>query len=185
MKNGHLTARVINEYIDGLYDAGRNKEIDEHLKECSRCRQALDEYRFVIKEIKKTGIYEPVDNFESLVTQNLPDIYPKRRAAFYEVISVIMISALFLSAIGYFVITGTFNPLPKIIDMGAVIFDNITGYLKNLEFLYDNAGILGLLIFYIIAFMLFNRFFTKSRLIDFKKRILKYLFLVNRLLFSA
>ncbi|MBN2425784.1 MAG: zf-HC2 domain-containing protein [Calditrichaceae bacterium] len=185
MKNGHLTARIINEYIDGLYDAGRNKEIDEHLKDCSRCKQAFDEYRFVIKEIEKTGIYEPDDNFENLVTQNLPDIYPKKHAAFYEIISVIMISALFLSAIGYFIFTGAFNPLPGIIDTGAVILDNITDYLKNLEFLYDNARILSLLIFYIVAFIIFNRFVTKSRLIDFKKRILKYLFLVNRFLFSA
>ncbi len=162
----HLSQKDIHNCIDDSDYAKKNDDIRQHLLVCEECRQKLKDYKVMISEIKRIRIFEPNDEFVSMVTTNLPDKYTKKEKPLLEIFSIITIFIPFGIVVSFLFHSNKLklSSLGKIVDTISSLTYKIYNSLNSFRFIHDNIDTLGLLVFYMLVFSILNWLFIYSKL---------------------
>ncbi len=130
----HNTVRhILSEYIDGEASANEKAEIEAHLKTCRHCRDALEELRKAIDQIKLIEEAEPLAWMTQGITREVHAGAEKKKRLFqksFHPISAklpILAAAVLILAVILFYIYQNLLPMPKSTEASLQGFSCETG----------------------------------------------------------
>ncbi len=76
----------ISAYLDGELDTEEKVRLESHLNECESCREYLRTMRFIVDEVKNSGVEPPADLHESIMAKIRSDVPDGNKKGFLKLI---------------------------------------------------------------------------------------------------
>ncbi len=135
---------LIIEYLDGELSQKQYKRFEEHIKNCSKCRALLKEYKILYDNFEDIDLPEPEQDFTADVMTSLSKVdFKKKKVTRKVFLTIAAVFLLGVTAFGYWLPLQNMGPIWDVMKLFSSIlygiFESLGVILNLVLFIGENV----------------------------------------------